>query len=133
MGCMDNAGVLAIDSLRGVYVLIVDADRQRRTLLARVLEYCGAYVHTAGAADTALMSLRQMLPDVLIADVDAVGCELVRDVRGLKPEAGGVVPVIGIGPGDREDVSRAGGCDAFLPAPFAPWDVCGLVAKLVAD
>ena len=123
----------AVDSLRGVYVLIVDGDRERRALLARVLEYCGAYVQTAGSADRALATMRQMLPDVLIADVEAVDGNLVRDVRVLKPEAGGVVPVIGIGPRDREDISRSAGCDAFLASPFVPWQVCGLMQQLTSD
>ena len=125
--------MLAIDSLRGVSVLIVDADDDRRLLLARVLEYCGAYVQTAATADKAFVIMRQMLPDILIADVDTTGCDLVRDVRALKPEAGGTVPVIGIGARDREGASRSGGCDAFVPSPFAPWDVCRLVARLTSD
>src|SRR5687768_18557256 len=102
---MERVWMSAVDSLRGVYVLIVDADPHRRLLLARVLEYCGAYVQTAPAADKALMILRQMLPDVLIVDVDVTGCDLVRDIRAMKPEAGGTVPVIGIGARDREDAS----------------------------
>lgn len=130
---MEQAGALAVDSLRGVYVLIVDADRERRALLERVLEYCGAYVQTAESAGQALLTMRQMLPDVLIADVDAIGCDLVRDVRVLKPEAGGVVPVIGVGRRDQEEVARSGGCDAYLASPFAPWKVCGLVQALAAD
>jgi DNA-binding response OmpR family regulator len=130
---MEHLGILAVDSLRGVYVLICDGDHHRRLLLARVLEYCGAYVQTAADSDKAFLIMRQMLPDVLIADVDAIGCELVRDVRALKPEAGGTVPVIGIGARDREDASRSGGCDAFLPSPFVAWDVCGLVSRLTAD
>jgi CheY-like chemotaxis protein len=125
--------MLATDSLRGVYVLVLDADPDRRALLARVLEYCGAYVQATHSADTALAIMRQMLPDALIADIDAVGCAFVRAVRALKPEAGGVVPVIGVGTADLEPASTAGGCDAFLAVPFAPWQVCGLVQKLTAD
>src|SRR5207237_2430280 len=66
--CMRRTGIDLSDSLRGVYVLIVDDDPTGRTLLTAVLRYCAAYVHAVPSLGEAMTAMLHMVPDALIVD-----------------------------------------------------------------
>jgi CheY-like chemotaxis protein len=51
-------GYFAVDSLRGVHILVVDDDPDSRELLTAILNYCGALVTTVASAGEALDRLR---------------------------------------------------------------------------
>jgi CheY-like chemotaxis protein len=130
---MPGGGFFSIDSLRGVWVVVVDGDPPRRRALTEILTYCGALVTPIASADAALDVMRQIKPDALVVVVpDAESLRFIREVRGLKPEDGGVVPAIAVAPGDDDDLARSRGFQAFVRMPVDPWELCRLVSNLMA-
>ncbi|HMH51004.1 MAG TPA: response regulator [Candidatus Acidoferrum sp.] len=128
-------GFFSVDSLVGVHALVVDADQECRQLLSSILRYCGGLVTTTASAPEALKVMSVAKCDVLIAEValpGESGVALIRRVRALKPEDGGVVRAIALSAGsaDRDD-ALAAGFDAHLTKPIEPWAMCRLVSTLV--
>jgi len=86
-------------NLSGIRVLAVDDDADTRDLVVFLLEDCGASVTAVSNADDALAVLTQSVPDVLLSDIgmpDTDGYMLLRQVRALPPEQGGLVPAIAL-------------------------------------
>ena len=129
---MPYGRVGVLESIRGVYALIVDPDARRRALLMTILTYCGAYVRESDSAERAIRLIGEVRPDVLVADFSDVGSALVGDLRQLKADRGGVVPAIALGAKGLEATALAGGFDAFLATPFVPWQLCELISDMTA-
>lgn len=135
---MARSGFYSVDSLNGVHVLLVGDDAEARELLAAVLRYCGAFVTVVATAAGALEVMERIRADVLVVQLDttdAGGATLVRQVRALKPENGGVVPAVAVQPPDSNlssDTLRAAGFDASVAMPVDPWALCRLVSNLVS-
>jgi CheY-like chemotaxis protein len=128
---MPRGGYFSVDSLRGVWVLVVDSDPHGRQALVEILSYCGALVSAMGSADDVLSVMRRVKPDVLIvAPPDLDDFAFIRQVRALKPEEGGVIAAIAIGGGD-EDQARTRGFQASLRTPLDPWELCRIVSSLM--
>jgi CheY-like chemotaxis protein len=132
---MATGGFFSVDSLQGVHALVVARDEELRAVLAAILRYCGALVTPVAGPDHVMSVLRVVKADVLVVEVTAAddGSELIRRVRALKPEDGGVIPAIAIAPAGsaiRERL-RGVGFDAQLTAPLDPWELCRLVSSLV--
>ena len=128
-------GYFSVDSLAGVHALIVDADQECRHLLSSILRYCGALVTMTASSQEVLKVMSVVKCDVLIVEIalpSESGIELIRRVRALKPENGGVVRAIALSSrdADRETVVGAG-FDAYLTKPIEPWAMCRLVSTLV--
>ncbi|MEG3863184.1 hybrid sensor histidine kinase/response regulator, partial [Microcoleus sp. herbarium12] len=86
-------------NLSGIRVLAVDDDADARDLVVFLLEDCGASVTAVASADDALTLLTQSVPDVLLSDIGMPytdGYMLLRQVRALPPEQGGLVPAIAL-------------------------------------
>lgn len=129
---MPGGGFFSFDSLRGVWVLLVDGDPRSRQTLVEILSYCGALVTAMASADDALGVMRQVKPDILIvAPTDEDDLAFIRQVRGLKPEDGGVVPAIAISRDGDDDLARSRGYQASLPSPLDPWELCRLVSSMM--
>jgi hypothetical protein len=132
---MDAEGYFSVDSLVGVHALVVDADRESRQLLSSILRYGGALVTTTASSDEALKVMKVVKCDVLIVEIalpGESGLDLIRRVRKLKPDEGGVVRAIALsGRGADRDDAVAAGFDAHLTKPIEPWAMCRLVATLV--
>jgi CheY-like chemotaxis protein len=133
---MARSGYFSVDSLKGVHVLVVDDEPLARDVLRDILEYCGALVLTVGSAREALESMRLIKPDVLVTKLDLGdddGFWLLRQVRGLKPEAGGEIPAVAVGghEPDREG-ALAHGFQAHFAWPLNPWEFSRTIAALVA-
>jgi CheY-like chemotaxis protein len=101
--------------LGGVSVLVVDDYESVRTVVAAMLEHCGAAVTAVGSADEALEVLKRERPDVLVSDLampDKGGYWLIGQVRALPPERGGLTPAAALtgftGPEHRASILRAG-------------------------
>ena len=91
----DQVLVEAGPRLNGLRVLVVDDEADSRELIATVLERFGARAITAASADEALALLSRERPEVLLSDIEMPGGDgytLIRKVRALPPEKGGLVP-----------------------------------------
>jgi CheY-like chemotaxis protein len=131
---MARAGYFSVDSLKGVHVLVADDEALARDVVKGILEYSGALVLTAPTGRDALATMRVVKPDVLVTklalpDGDAVW--LLRQVRALKPEDGGKIPVVAVGGGpDDAERYRAEGFQAHFTWPLNPWEFCRTIAAL---
>ena len=102
---MARGGFFSVDSLEGVHVLVVDDDPIARDVLMSILHYCGALVLTVSSVRKTLEMMRLIKPDVLVVKLalpDQDGSALIRQIRRLKPESGGEVPVIAVGVDETE-------------------------------
>ncbi|MBV8859279.1 MAG: PAS domain S-box protein [Acidobacteria bacterium] len=122
--------------LVGVRVLAVDDDEDTLEMLLLFLRRAGAEVASASAAAAALETLERFRPDVLIADIgmpEVDGYELLRRVRALGAERGGLTPAVAltayVGESDRARALRSG-FQAHLPKPVEPDALVNAVASL---
>ena len=125
----ENSG----QTLRGVYVLLVDNDPRHRDLLRDILRYCGAWVSEADGVEDALAILRETTPTALVVAVRGRGesaWALLRGVRAMRPEQGGKMPAVGVGPAALASQAHAEGLDIYLSEPIEAWRLCSAVSEL---
>ena len=124
-----------MESLNGIYALVIDSDKERRTLVTGILRYCGALVTPLETPAMALSVMELLKPDVVVVDFshpDDGALEFIRSVRGMKPEDGGVVPAVAVGEsGAGAELARSRGYDAYAVTPLDPWDLCRVVSRLL--
>ncbi len=101
--------------LDGLRILIVDDEPDARELISVLLRQRGAEVLEAASASEGLLLLESARPDVLVADIGMPGedgYELLRKVRALSPERGGLTQAIALtayaGEEDRAQAIDAG-------------------------
>jgi PAS domain S-box-containing protein len=117
--------------LRDLRILIVEDDADAADLLERFLRNAGADVTAVRSAAAALERIQETSPDLLVSDIGMPGMDgydLIRQVRKLEPNRGGMVPAIAVTAFARpEDRMRAlvAGYQAHLAKPI---DVEELVA-----
>jgi PAS domain S-box-containing protein len=122
--------------LDGIRVLLVEDDEDSRKLLGLMLKKQGAEVISTSSSAEALDAFRQMLPDVVLSDIgmaDEDGYELIRKVRALPAERGGLTPAIALtGYATRKDRERAmsAGYQLHLAKPVEPDELVAAVARL---
>jgi CheY-like chemotaxis protein/anti-sigma regulatory factor (Ser/Thr protein kinase) len=123
-------------TLAGLNVLVVDDEPDARALVCRILHDRGALVMSAGSATEALSLFRQRGFDVLVSDIGMPshdGCTLIRWLRGLPSEQGGLVPAIALTayarPEDRTRVLLAG-YQMHMTKPVEPDELAVTVATL---
>jgi signal transduction histidine kinase len=124
--------------LAGVRVLVVDDDADALELLATTLRWHGADIVSATSASTALEVLAACRPDVLVSDIampDRDGHDMIRSVRALATESGGLTPALALtafaGPQDRTR-ALAAGFDMYASKPVDPSELVVAVASLAA-
>jgi signal transduction histidine kinase/ActR/RegA family two-component response regulator len=123
-------------SLSGVRVLVVEDEADARELVAAVLQRCGADVTAVPSAREALERVRRERPDVLVSDVAMPGedgISLMRRVRQLLPEEGGLTPAVALTALARdEDRGRAlaAGFQIHVSKPVQPDELAAVVASL---
>lgn len=125
----------AVRPLSGVRILVVDDNAAVRRVIARVLAQAGAIVAEAPLAEAGFEAVRDFRPQLLISDIDMPiedGYSLMRRVRALDQDSGGLIPAVALtGAADitgRAEAIRAG-FTRYLGKPFVPVE---LVATLVA-
>ena len=94
-----NTARVFTSSLSGTDVLVVDDDPDTLAMLATLLRLHGAEVATAASAEEARTVLSRAVPDVLVSDIAMPredGYDLIRQVRHMSPEHGGLVPAIAL-------------------------------------
>ena len=130
------AGEDAAPSLEGVSVLVVEDDADSLELIRAVLERAGARVATATSAAAAFERLTRERPAVLVSDIGMPGesgHELIRKVRRLPPQEGGLTPAAALtafaSSSDRIGLLEAG-FQRHLPKPILPAQLVQAVADL---
>lgn len=123
--------------LTGVTVLLVEDEVDTLDLLTIILESYGATVEGRTSANEALALFSQGQPDVLISDIGMPGMdgyELIRQVRDLPPDRGGLVPAIALtayaGEMDHERALSAG-FNRHLAKPIEPDQIVDAIANLI--
>jgi PAS domain S-box-containing protein len=123
--------------LRGARLLVVDDEADARDLLRRLLEECGAQVRLCADAPAALAAVEAEPPDLVLSDIGMPGMdgyEMLRRLRKLPPERGGLVPAIALTAFARpEDRARAleAGFAAHVAKPMEPAEVLATVKRLL--
>ena len=122
--------------LHATRLLVVDDEPDTLETLRAVLTLCGAEVRTASSAAAALAVMESWVPTVLISDIGMPGEDgyaLIRRVRALPADRGGVVPALALTAYARvEDRVRVldAGFHMHAPKPLEPAELVALVASL---
>ena len=86
----------ALDELQ---VVLVEDEPDAREMVKVLLEKCGAKVRAVASAAEALEAIRSCKPDVLVIDIE-MPCEdgyaLIRKVRSLDSDQGGLIPAVAL-------------------------------------
>jgi signal transduction histidine kinase/ActR/RegA family two-component response regulator len=123
--------------LEGSVVMIVEDDEDGRETLGTMLEYCGAQVTAVGTAADALSTLRRINPDVMVTDIglpDEDGFSLLKKVRELAPEHGGLTPAIALtGYAQKKYRTQAEsvGFQSCMTKPFQIQELVSAIASLI--
>jgi CheY-like chemotaxis protein len=132
--CVERASY-SPDSLSGAYAVVVDADKERRTLVAGILRYCGALVTPVETPDDAYAVLLILKPDVVVVDFarpHEAAIAFVARVRARRPEDGAKVPTIAIVDSEADaGLARARRFDVALTRPLDAWALCQAVAEFL--
>ncbi len=122
--------------LQGTSVLVVDDEADAREALVELLVRYGADVRSAASVTEAMAALSTHLPDVLVSDLGMPGMdgyELIRRVRLLPANAGGLLPSLAVSgyatPEHRRKVIRTG-FQKYLEKPVAAAELVSEVARL---
>lgn len=124
------------NTLSGLRVLIVDDEADVRELLRTVIEESGAKVIAVESTCEALKALERLQPDVLISDIGMPredGYTLIRKVRALEAERGGLVPAVALTAYARDEDSQQAinsGFQMHMSKPVDTARLVMLVAKL---
>src|SRR3954463_12915110 len=101
--------------LAGASALVVDDEADTRELLQTFLSMCGMTVHTAGSGAEAFDVFLRERPHIIVSDIwmaNVSGIELIRRIRALPPEDGGLTPAIAISGGASPEESIEAGFHA---------------------
>lgn len=122
--------------LDGLKVLIVDDEPDVRELLTAVIEESGAKVIAAASVEEALKVLEQLQPDVLVSDIAMPledGYTLIRKVRDIEAQRGGILPAVALTAYVREEDYQeaiASGFQMHMPKPVDTTQLVTVVAEL---
>jgi CheY-like chemotaxis protein len=123
-------------SLEGVSVLLVDPERAGRERTCALLRDRGAEVLQASGLDEALAVVKRQRPHVLLARVgpgEEEGHRLIRAVRELPPERGGLTPAAALSDGVAAGArlrSLLAGYQVHLAQPVAAQELAAVTANL---
>jgi PAS domain S-box-containing protein len=123
--------------LDGLHVLLVEDDEDSRKLLSVMLKQHGAEVTSASTAGDAFRLFNEKLPDVLLSDIgmpEQDGYELIRRIRELPVEKGGLIPALALtGYATRKDhdLSLSAGYHRHIAKPVEQGELVNAIASLV--
>jgi signal transduction histidine kinase/DNA-binding response OmpR family regulator len=127
-----RSGTIAL-SLGGLKVLVVEDEEDSRELLVQAMAALGAEVASASSVVEAVREFERFSPDVLVSDIampDADGYDLIRHVRELPADRGGLTPAVAVtAHAQRAALEQAltAGFQRYVPKPV---DVDALVATI---
>ena len=107
-----------VGALSGLHVLVIEDDRDARDILSMVLQYFGGLVTAVKTANEGLQCLRNVIPDVVVADIQLPDHDapwLVREAR----TRGFTVPFVAISAADFDlDTLGDQGFESYLRKPI---------------
>ena len=108
--------------LAGMRVLLADDDDDLREVLGELLAAFGVVVIPARSGNEAFELFTRERPEIVISDIqmeDGSGIDLMRSIRALPPQQGGLTPAIAIsGVAQLDETLDAGfHCHFVKPAP----------------
>jgi CheY-like chemotaxis protein len=115
---------------------VVDDEADTRDYLITVLKESGAQVTGVASVRQAISEIGQLLPDILMTDIGMPGEDgyaLIRQVRALAPEQGGLIPAVAVTAyASEEDAKRAiaAGFQVHLPKPVESSQLVAVLARL---
>jgi PAS domain S-box-containing protein len=118
--------------LRGLQLLVIDEDEDRRELMASILQQKGAAVTTASDVAAALHAFDASQPDVVVADLDMTGrdaLDLVRDIRGRPNSTAALVAISGFAAPEDVDRALTAGFDVHIAKPLDPAELVAAVGE----
>jgi len=98
-GTKSSSGSPTGSDLTGVRVLLVDDEHDVLELLEDMLTVFGIESLAATSGDAAFARFMEWRPDVVISDLQmsgGTGLDLIRSIRALPPELGGLTPAIAL-------------------------------------
>jgi PAS domain S-box-containing protein len=120
--------------LEGVRILLVDDEQDTRELLQIILEEYGAQVRAVASPREALAAVQQWQPDLLLSDIgmpEVDGYTLIRQIRAMPPEDGGLLPAIALtayaGETDHQQALLAG-FERHVTKPIEPSELATVIA-----
>jgi signal transduction histidine kinase len=122
--------------LEGLRVLVVDDEPDTRHVISAVITKSGAEVKTCASVPEALEMLKQWKPDILMSDIgmpDEDGYSLIRKVRSLSVESGGLIPAAALTAYARDDDRErvlAAGFQMHVAKPIGSKELIATVAGL---
>lgn len=125
-------------ALGGLRVLVVDDEPDSRDMVATVLELAGAEALVAGTAAEGLALLTRERPEVLLSDLEMPGEDgysLIRRVRALSPENGGLTPAAALtayAGAEHRTKTLLAGFQLHVAKPVQPAELVAVVASLAA-
>jgi CheY-like chemotaxis protein len=121
----------------GLTVLLVDDEEDARDALRLILQQNGMLVTTAASAREAYELVERLQPDILLSDIAMPGedgLSLIRRVRMLPFDRGGLVPAIALsayaGAEDRRKALLAG-FQRHIPKPVDPAHLLAAISALI--
>ncbi len=124
-------------TLHGIQVLAVDDEVDNLELVAFILEQASASVITVSSATEVLQVLNQTQPDILLADIgmpEMDGYTLLREIRALPPQQGGLIKAIALtayaGEINRQQALQAG-FQMYLSKPVDPEELIEAIAQVL--
>lgn len=130
----DDAEVLG--PLSGLHLLVVDDNRDARTIYRAILSHCGAFVTPVSSATAAARALKQVQPDVILTDLSMPGHDglwLARWLRKRESKTGVHIPVVAITARDdiyRRDSMAEVGLDDWLVKPVSHRELVRVITRL---
>ncbi len=125
-----------LPSLENLLVLVVDDNADSLFLTTLILQEYGMQVMTATSASEAFEVIRESKLDVLISDIAMPGEDgysLIRKIRTLPPEKGGLIPAVALTACVREEdrtEALGSGFQMHVSKPVEPTELVSGVARL---
>ncbi len=125
---------IASNRLEGLRVLVVDDDADCRDLLKEFLGSCGVICICSPSGRQAFDEFSSFPPDILVSDLwmtDGDGFDLIRLVRNLHPDKGGLIPAIAVSAGANAEQALMAGYHVLLAKPYDPQRLVEIIDQFV--
>jgi signal transduction histidine kinase len=135
-GGRDSRATSGRPELGGLKVLVVDDEPDTRQVISAVISKSGAEVKTCASVLEALETLKRWKPDILMSDIGMPGEDgysLIRKVRALSIESGGLIPAAALTAYARDDDREralAAGFQMHVAKPIGSRELIDVLAGL---